>query len=46
MLHKRQLDVETLSLKGRLDTLRSFETADMTTFSIQGGWGGYKITPT
>ena len=45
MLQKRELGVEMLSLRGKLDVLESFETVTMSTFSVQGGWGEYKITP-
>lgn len=44
MLHKRQLALETLSLRGRMDVINQFKDVSIKTFSIQGGWGEYKIT--
>lgn len=44
-LNKRNLNLETLSLKGKIGVVESFTNVNMKTFSIDGGWGEYTISP-
>ena len=39
MVHKRQLQIQSLSLKGRMDVLDTFQTTRIQTFDIKSGWG-------
>ena len=44
-LQRRQLDIETLSLKGRMQVLDPFKKVDIKTYSVDEGWGGYTLLP-